>query len=132
MAEADEAGLDLVWVEVEVNKTPGVINTYRGSMRREDLERWASGDPKCAVRLDDVYWQDGDDNVVLGDAGPFSNFTGTVYFRAESVVAVLLLRDGRERAGALSRDRVVRLAPVTSLRGAPPRGRPAPDDEDEG
>jgi hypothetical protein len=111
-----EPASDDVWIEVEVQKTQGVINTYRGRIARSVLDAWRSGQLAGTFTLSDVYWPEGDDLVVLGDAGPFALFTGTVHIRGDAIVAVLVLKDGRERQQSVSRDRVVRLAPVTPVR----------------
>jgi len=110
---------DAVWVEVEVNKTPGMINTYRGRIDRASLDLWARGELRGSMQLSDVYWQEGEDPILLGEPGPFVNFTGVVYIRADAIVALLVLRDGRERHKDEVRDKVVRLAP--RITGSQPR-----------
>ena len=112
---SDPAECD-VWIEVEVQKTQGVINTYRGRIAGQVLDDWRSGRLSGCFTLEDVYWPEGDELVVLGDAGPFALFTGTVHIRGDAIVAVLVLKDGRERQQSVSRDRVVRLAPVSPVR----------------
>lgn len=90
-----------LWVELETNKGTKYTSTYRGRIDPKVLEAWAQGElGSRAIRLDDVHWADYGEgkpeiDTILGRE-PFQNFTGTAYFRADTVVTVLVLRDGRD------------------------------------
>lgn len=97
MAEADSE----LWVELETNKGTKYTSTYRGRIDPEVLEAWAKGLLGTqAIKLEDVHWADYGDgkpeiDTILGRE-PFQNFTGVAYFRADTVVTILVLRDGRD------------------------------------
>ena len=92
-----------VWVELETNKGTKYTSTYRGRVSPETLEKWSNGElGTTAIRLDDVHWADYGEgkpevDTILGRE-PFQNFTGVAYFRADTVVTILILRDGRDIA----------------------------------
>jgi hypothetical protein len=103
MTDKSPSAQDTTWVEVEVQKGPGV-SVYRGRMLTADLDRWRSGElQRGAITLHDVYWSydEGEGNegwVVVGATpGPYAFAAGMAHVRADLILVVLPLRGGAER-----------------------------------
>ncbi|HJL25342.1 MAG TPA: hypothetical protein RMH80_24090, partial [Polyangiaceae bacterium LLY-WYZ-15_(1-7)] len=56
---------DGVWAIVETHKNVGAIFTYRGKIRRSDLEAWREGTLGGALTLRQAYWVDEDPDSLL-------------------------------------------------------------------
>jgi hypothetical protein len=94
------------WVEIEVQKGTASISVYRGRMLDDDVASWletgAFRSPDA--KLFDTYWSydegDGAEGwVAVGSTpGPYGHAVGVVFIRADAVLVVLPLRDGREHA----------------------------------
>lgn len=124
-----EQATDEVWVELETNKGTTSVATYRGRTTRAEVEAWLEGTlGRRCLRLRNVYWVEdvyADDPyvsepvrynyVILGQArGKFSNFTGEVFVRGDTIVVIMLLKDGNEWERESEGDRdgqLLRLAP---------------------
>lgn len=117
------------WVVLEVRKVEHYITAFRGRADRSALEAWARGELGTSVlKLEDVYWNneepDADTPVtVVGEIGTreWQNCTGELWVRADTIIAVYFLRDGRERRlSDAPKGRVLHLPTSTSDRDSDP------------
>ena len=101
-----------VWVEIEVNKGIGALNTYRGHVSRHALDRWCAGGAEGAFAIEDTYWwtrdpqwEGGGFYTVMGHSpgSVYSNATGRVLLRFDLVVTIIELVGGDEYEQALRR-----------------------------
>ena len=89
---------DGVWAIVETHKNVGAIFTYRGKIRRSDLEAWREGTLGGALTLRQAYWVDEDPDtgrvtpIVVGRHTSFRHGTGVLHLAADTVVVVMEIR----------------------------------------
>lgn len=122
-------GADKVWVVVEVRKVEHFVTAFRGQVERAALEAWARGDlGTSALKVEGVYWTNEEPDAeapvtVVGELGAreWQNCTGELWVRADTIIAVYFLRDGRERRfSEPPKGRVLHLPTSSSDRGSDP------------
>lgn len=103
------AGVDKPWVVLEVRKVEHFVTAFRGRVDRSAIEAWSRGElGTSALKIEDVYWTheepDAAPITVVGEHGTreWQNCTGELWVRADTVIAVFFLKDGRERERRLS------------------------------
>ena len=115
-----------VWVVVETHKGVGAVFSYRGRVRRADLDAWADGELAGALTLRSAYWLDEDNGrlvpVVVGRHGEFRNGTGILHLAADTIVIVMELRSPDTGVLEDSPGRVFQLEAVRPPTTPPPAG----------
>ncbi len=86
------------WVIVETHKGVGQVFSYRGTLRRDELDAWARGELRGALTLRNAYWIEEDPEtgrnapVVVGRHPSFRNGTGILHLPVDTVMVVMELR----------------------------------------
>lgn len=118
-----------IWVMLEVRKVEHFVTAFRGRTLRSAIEAWARGElGSSALRLEELYWTNDEPDAeqpvtVLGEAGTreWQNCTGEMWIRADTIIAVYLLKGGRERRlSDLPRGRVLHLPSSNGDRDSDP------------
>ncbi|MEX1230393.1 MAG: hypothetical protein WEB58_09140 [Planctomycetaceae bacterium] len=98
---------DFIWIELECRQTDKHVRMFRGKASRADFDALVSGTPPTFIRLGECYWYNDAEEPPeeweepfgtferLGK-GIFSNFTGEMFVRCDTIVNISVLKDGFE------------------------------------